>query len=177
MSGRCDCGRPISGNKTQCLECSSKPSGVLEILNCQAGDIKISFSKDSPVEVIRAKRIITDMLRRGFALIVEVERDGEKKYERVQEFDEAHGDYIIADFDPTPPPQMPPRMVALKEVYEKDYAADPENVSAAAPQPSAEPDVEAPAQTPGKKDGRGKYRRRLPMETTKATAVGRSAGG
>lgn len=75
-------------------------TGILEILNVQAGDIKITFDEDDVVETIRAKRIIADMLRRGYALVVEVERDGKKAFERVQGFDAEKGEYIIADFDP-----------------------------------------------------------------------------
>lgn len=55
------------------------------------------------------------------------------------------------------------KMMRLKEVYEKDFAADPENISAPPPEPE--------------KKRRGRPSTRLPMESTKATAVGRSAGG
>src|SRR5690349_13490100 len=102
---RCACGKVISANKVGCAACMAKPAaagnGVLEILNVQGGDVKISFDKGDVSETIRARRIIQDMLRRGFALVVEVEREGQKAYERVQEFDADRGEYIIADFDPT----------------------------------------------------------------------------
>src|SRR6185436_17393172 len=71
-------------------------SGTLEILNVGRGDVKISYDSNNAAEAIRAKRIIKDMLRRGYALLVEV--DG--KFSRVKEFDEAAGEYVIADFDP-----------------------------------------------------------------------------
>ena len=41
--------------------------GSLSILNAGKGDIKISYSKDNAAEAIRAKRIIKDMLARGYA--------------------------------------------------------------------------------------------------------------
>ncbi len=71
-------------------------SGQLEILNVGEGDVKITFDTNDCADAIRAKRIITDMLRRGYALLVEV--DG--KFQRALEFDDARGEYIIADFDP-----------------------------------------------------------------------------
>lgn len=68
----------------------------LSILNVGAGDTKITFDPNNISERIRSK----DMLRRGYALLVEVERDGEKKWERAVDFDETKCEYIIADFDP-----------------------------------------------------------------------------
>lgn len=46
--------------------------GQIGILNVGAGDTKISFDKNNPAERIRSARIVTDMLRRGYALLVEV---------------------------------------------------------------------------------------------------------
>jgi hypothetical protein len=158
----CACGRPISANKLACRACldatvsrsAAAPtfSGVLEILNVQGGDVKITFDKDNPQESIRAKRIVSDMLRRGYALVVEVERDGDRKYERAQGFDEKTGEYIIADFDP----------VAAQEADTEEVAGTP-------------PSASEPMQATLKK--RGRTTKRLPMETTKATGIGRSAGG
>ncbi len=62
--------------------------GSVGILNVGAGDIVLTFDKNNPAEAIRAGRIVTDMLRRGYALLVEVERDGEKCFERALDFDE-----------------------------------------------------------------------------------------
>jgi hypothetical protein len=159
---QCACGRTISGNKVACRNCvdgvatksaSGVPlNGVLEILNVQGGDVKITFDKENPQETIRARRIVTDMLRRGYALVVEIERDGEKKYERAQGFDEKTGEYLIADFDPT----------LAQEVDVQDEA-------------SALRDAHASPESPKAK--RGRPTKRLPMETTKATGIGRSAGG
>ena len=71
--------------------------GALSILNVYEGDVKITFDKDNPAETIRASRIIRDCLRRGYALLIEV--DG--AYQRAIDFDEKVGEYIIADFDPS----------------------------------------------------------------------------
>lgn len=70
--------------------------GSLNCLNVSGGDIEISFDTNNCAEAIRAKRIITDMLKRGYALLVEMP-DG--THTRALGFDEKVGKYIIADFD------------------------------------------------------------------------------
>lgn len=126
-------------------------NGSLSILNVAGGDVKISFDKDNIAESIRAKRMITDMLRRGYALLVEI--DG--AYQRAISFDEAHGEYVVADYDSsftdTPEPAMP----TLKETSNAKVE---------------EAEVQAPSK---KKNGR----RRVAMESTTAVGVARSAGG
>lgn len=72
----------------------------LAILSVGAGDIRLTFDRDNPAECIRSARMLTDMIRRGYAILVEIERNGEKAYERVREFREDICSYIIADFDP-----------------------------------------------------------------------------
>jgi hypothetical protein len=71
--------------------------GTLSCLNVSGGDIEITFDTNDCAEAIRAKRIISDMLRRGYALLVKMP-DG--TYTRALEFDEKQGKYIIADYDP-----------------------------------------------------------------------------
>lgn len=71
--------------------------GELACLNVAGGDIKISFDTNNAAEAIRARRIITEMLKRGYALLVE----HKGKYQRATAFDEKKGEYIIADYDPT----------------------------------------------------------------------------
>jgi|CXWL01.1.fsa_nt_gi hypothetical protein len=68
-------------------------AGELSVLNCGAGDIKVAFDKNNPLETERAKRIIQDMLKRGYALFVEV--DG--KLQKVRKFDAKRCEYLIAD--------------------------------------------------------------------------------
>ncbi len=77
-------------------------AGTVGILNVGAGDTKLSFDPKNPAERIRAARIVRDMLRRGYALLVEVgvNTDGSKRYERATDFNEATCEYIVADFDP-----------------------------------------------------------------------------
>lgn len=155
---RCACGRTISANKLACQKCSevnpAKGGGVLEVLNVQGGDVKITFDPANPSETIRAKRMIEDMLRRGYALVVEVERDGKTAYERVQSFDAARGEYIIADFDSLQAAKADAASTADEQTTEAIEAAD------------------------RPRRGKNSHKiRSMAMETSKATAIGRSAGG
>lgn len=71
--------------------------GEVGILNVGAGDTKLSFDPSKPKEVERAKRIVTDMLKRGFVLLIQVgEKDGEPLYQRAKSFNETTCEYIIA---------------------------------------------------------------------------------
>jgi hypothetical protein len=71
--------------------------GQLEILNVQGGEVKLAFDTKDCAEAIRARRIIGEMIRKGFVLLVEVERNNEKRFERALSFDDSKGEYIIAD--------------------------------------------------------------------------------
>ena len=127
--------------------------GEIGILSVGAGDTKLSFNSKNPAEAIRAKRIVTDMLRRGYALLVEIDDGkGGKHYARATAFDENTCEYIIADFDPT-----------ASEEHPGDVQAKP----AAAPRAEGRP--------AGKKKGRPVTR--IPAARAKAVAVGRTAGG
>lgn len=66
----------------------------LEILNCGEGHLTITFKKDDLMEVERAKRIISDMLRRGYALFI---TGGDGVLTRVKRFKADTGTYLIAD--------------------------------------------------------------------------------
>jgi hypothetical protein len=75
--------------------------GSLSCLNVSGGDIRIQFDTADASEALRARRIIKDMLRRGYALLV---RMSDGTYQRALDFDETVGEYVIADFDPTTGP-------------------------------------------------------------------------
>lgn len=161
-AGKCACGRTISGNKTACRDCVEQTvrgcgGGSIGILNVGAGDVKISFDSGNASETVRAGRIVKDMMRRGFVLLVEVERDGVRAYERATGFDEKKNEYIIADYD------------SLEAA--KVDAADAAAVAEPATGLDDGPDIAAPTPKKGKKE------KRLPMASTRATAVGRSSGG
>lgn len=135
---------------------------TLAVLNVGCGDIRLSFDPKDPAEVIRAVRIVTDMLRRGFALLVEVDDGkGGKIFTRAKRFDEETSCYIIADFDP----------LQSSDTDEADHA----QAEAQAEEPPTGP-VVSPAPT---KRGRPRkvIERAVPARDTRAVAVSRSAGG
>ena len=115
--------------------------GEIGILNVGAGDTKLSFDPKKPAERERAAKVVEDMLKRGYAILVQVgTRKGKPLYQRAEAFDPKTCEYIIV--------------------------GAPEDAEIEDPAPSK------PAPRP-----RGRPRKRLPAETTRATAVARSAGG
>lgn len=126
---------------------------TLGILNVGAGDTKITFDPTNPQDAIRAARIIKDMLRRGYALLVEngKDADGRPLYSRAYDFDEKKCEYIIADYDPT-------------------NGGKPED------EPIPEPTA-APRLREAEPKGRKAPRKRVPATGANAVAVARSAGG
>lgn len=134
-------------------------NGAVGILNVGAGDTKLSFDPNNPVERIRAARIVRDMLRRGYALLVEVERDGKKQFERAIDFREDTCEYVIADFDPTPELR-----IELKD-GNHDQSRQTE------PRPAEESTAPAPAKR------RGRPPKRIDAGSTRAVSVAPIAGG
>ena len=132
-------------------------SGHVAILNVGTGDTKLVFDKTNPQECIRAARIITDMIRRGYALLVEVDRNGVKAFQRIREFREDTCEYIIADFDP----------VEAAATDEKKEAHE-----------EAAPEEPAQAEAPAKRRGRPRLKdRAIAAGEANAIAIPRRAGG
>ena len=137
-------------------------SGQIGVLNVGAGDTKLSFDKSNPAECIRSARIVADMLRRGYALLIEVpDKKRGKVYVRVKEFREDVCEYIIADFDP----------IEAAAADEAENAQGKSGTEAAADTAGAEARSEAP-----RPKLRGRTRA-VPASTTAGIAVARSAGG
>jgi hypothetical protein len=138
--------------------------GGIGILSVGAGDIRLSFDKSNPAECIRAARVVTDMLRRGFALLVETgekDSDGRPKYARVRDFDENRHEYIIADFDP---------MAASEaDAKEQEHGDESQKVE---DQPSQADPAPAP-----KKRGPKPGLKRVDASQSNGVAVARTAGG
>lgn len=126
--------------------------GELAILNVAAGDTKLTFDPSKPEERRRAAAVVTDMLKRGFAILVQVgEKDGKPLYQRAESFDPETCEYIIVG--------MP----------EGDTGS--EEAEAEAPQ------EKAPAARRGRPRKESLPRHRIKAESTKAVSVARSAGG
>lgn len=151
-------------------------NGELAILNVAAGDTKLSFDKSNPGEVIRAGRIVKDMLKRGYALLIEVERDGQKAFERALDFDDKTSEYIIADFDPSQSSDIPKpsRGVVVPRAGLDDGPEIGDTDGSTQDQAPAD-ESSVPEQVGG--GNRRKGRRGVPASGTRAVAVGRSAGG
>lgn len=66
----------------------------LDVLQVGRGHLRLTVDSADPVEVERARWLIEDMLRRGFAIFVEND-DGTAS--RVKGFDPEHMTYIVGD--------------------------------------------------------------------------------
>lgn len=136
-------------------------TGTVAVLNVGAGDTKLSFDKNNPAERIRAARVIADMLKRGYALLIE-HPAGSGTYTRALDFDEDVCQYIIADFDPV--------------TAEAADAAEAVGETDGKEQGQAE--AGTPQATPPRTSARSKViRKRVDAEGTKAVSVARIAGG
>jgi hypothetical protein len=129
----------------------SETGGVLEVLNVGAGHLKLELDPTNPAEVSRAKRMVSDMLKRGYAIFVQLEGG---KLAPVRKFDATRAVYVIED---------------VPGVEEMAVAHPLETTCRRCGRPKHR----------GRCRGRlvGPSRREVPMQQAKAVAVGRSAGG
>ena len=123
--------------------------GEIGILNVGAGDTKLTFDPAKPEEAKRAAQAVTDMLRRGYAILVEVgKNDKGPLYQRATAFDPDTHEYIIVG--------APEEAVDVK--------------SEDLPKP-------VPARRKKKALKDVKPAKRVPAAKARAVAVSRSAGG
>lgn len=86
--------------------------GCLGILNVGDGDTKLTFDPKNEAERARASKIVTDMLRRGFAIMVQVgERDGKPLFQRAESFDPETCEYLIFGMPDEQPSEASPAPV------------------------------------------------------------------
>lgn len=143
--------------------------GMIGILNVGTGDTKLVFDKSNPAEVIRSGRIVKDMLRRGYALLIEVDDGkGGKAFQRVKEFREDTAEYIIADFAPIEADRPTTPQGDEKDGEEQEVEAASHDAASAAPG----------GKEPAKR-GRPKkiVDKSVPASGTRGIAISRSAGG
>ena len=142
--------------------------GTIGILNVGAGDTKLTFDKNNPAELIRSKRIVMDMLRRGYALLVEIDDGkGGKHFARATAFREDTCEYIIADFDPTNAVESERHAETIESTAAVPATEGPEESA-----PAGLAEALAPASR-----GIRRGKRAVAADTTRAVAVSRSAGG
>jgi hypothetical protein len=130
---------------------------MIGILNVGAGDTKLVFDKDNPMERARSGRIVADMLKRGYVLFIDT---GGKNYQRVLQFREDVCEYVIADMDPI-----------VAERHDQEEGRSDESIR----QTPSTARSEETGETPRRKAGRP--RKSVPAESTTGVAVHRSAGG
>lgn len=133
-------------------------AGSVGILNVGAGDTKLTFDPKKPDEVKKSAKIVADMIKRGFVLLIEVGKgdDGEPIYRRAKAFDEKTCEYIIAGTiadDAT---------TTTEQINDKKQAGAP-------PRQSQKTE---PLGTRGRRSTT-----RIPASSTSAVAVSRTAGG
>lgn len=105
--------------------------GMLEVLSIGKGDLKLSIGGDNPEDTEKARKLIEEMLKKGYAIFVETD----KGPTRVKKFNARRMTYIISEVPDEP---------ALE-----------------------------PAKAPAKKA----KETHVPVAGSRATAVGRTAGG
>ena len=83
----------------------------LSILNVGEGDTGVTFDKDKPGELERARRVVMDMLKLGYAIVVEIAgrktKDGKPVYRRATKFDPKRDEYIVRDLPAQKPQRIP----------------------------------------------------------------------
>ena len=146
----------------------SLSTGSVGILNVAGGDLRLSFDPKNPAEAIRSGRVVKDMIRRGYALLVEVDRNGVKAFERALDFREDIGEYIIADFAPEP---------AYKETARVSELLTNKYLEEATPNGESSEETEPTKDTAKEVKQAKRGRKSLPAYSTRAVAVSRSAGG
>lgn len=136
--------------------------GMLEVLSIGKGDLKLTWGSD-PDDEAKARATIEEMLRKGYAIFVETDVGPA----RVQRFSAERMTYVItevADGHELPTgPVVPALEAGPQSVAEATGVGPPEP---ATPQPK-------------KRGGRPRKTKEteVPLAGSKATAVGRTAGG
>lgn len=136
-------------------------AGEVGILNVGDGDTKLSFDPKNPAERIRAGRIVKDMIRRGYALLVET-TPGSGQYVRALDFNEEVCEYVIADFDPV--------TAAETDAQEEEHAHQQNETRPGTPAPAG-------SAIPARRRGRPPGKRSIPADSTRSVVVAPSAGG
>ena len=133
--------------------------GHLAILSVGSGDTKLTCDPNDKAGMKEFARIVKDMLRRGYSLLIDtgiLDDKGRPLFRRAKGYDAETHEYIIAGIDPE----------AAKEVTKKETAS--------VNQPSTETRKKGrPAE--GDKVAKGGYR--VPASQCNGVAVAHTAGG
>lgn len=77
--------------------------GMLEVLSVGKGDIKISLDHNNPEDIENARKLIEEMLAKGYGLFVETD----KGLSRVRKFNPKRMTYVIMEFVDEPTAEQP----------------------------------------------------------------------
>lgn len=92
--------------------------GMLEVLSVGKGDIKISLDHNNPEDIENARKLIEEMLAKGYGLFVETNNG----LSRVRKFNPKRMTYVIVEFADEEPAEAPaakptkPRRTKQREV-------------------------------------------------------------
>ena len=139
-------------------------TGTVSIFNVSTGDTKLVFDPNNPVDSVRAARIVTDMLKRGYILLADSGlRDDQDRpiFARVQQFDAKTYEYVIAD---------------LAESATTSEALEPTTESTTVATIAMGPDVVDVVDPKPRKANKPKTKR-VSASSTDAYAVAKTAGG
>jgi hypothetical protein len=134
--------------------------GMLDVLSIGKGDLKLSFDPENSDDTEKAKAVIEEMLRKGYSIFVETDVGPA----RVQRFSAERMAYIITELapgnvlpsGPAPSPALAPGDVIVDAEVLEDVEG-PQEGSIPNPKKTVEKEV--------------------PVAGSRATAVGRTAGG
>lgn len=118
--------------------------GMLEVLSIGKGDLKLTLAGDNEADTTKARALIEEMLRKGYAIFVETDEGPV----RVHEFNPWKMCYVIRD-----------------SVEEEPSGTEGQTPASEGKAPAK------PART------RRATKKLVPVAGSKATAVGRTAGG
>jgi len=79
-----------------------QPGWVIDVLSIGRGDMRLSFTGDTPEERGKAEQVIGDMLRAGYSIFVETDSG----LRRVKKYNPKRQTYIIVD-TPSPTAAQP----------------------------------------------------------------------
>lgn len=86
--------------------------GMLEVLSVGKGDIKLSIDSDKPDDVENARKIIEEMLSKGYGIFVETD----KGLSRVKKFNPKRMTYVISEVVENPEAQPAGKRTREREV-------------------------------------------------------------
>ncbi len=141
----------------------STMTGSLCVLNVGAGDIEVRFNPHDAAEAAKAIRMLTDMMARGYAVLV---RDEDGAYTRAVALDAARGRYVI---------MLPSADVAAETPLPAD--AELHTCKCGCGKKIAPGKTWAKGHHNRKPGSRGRVKASVPVTKRHAVGVARSAGG